>query len=60
MRWRGITKNEVERVLDKPESVIKLSSDKANYFKTLKGRCIRVTAICETHRLVVITAVIKV
>lgn len=59
MRWRGITKDDVERVLDKPESVIKLSSDKANYFKTIKGRHVRVTAIREADRLVVISTVIK-
>ena len=43
----------------RPDTYIRLSPDKANYFKTVKGRCIRVTAVRETEQLVVITAVMK-
>ena len=59
MRWRVITKAEVALVLDRPDIVERLSPDKVNYFKTLKTRRIRVTAIHEEQKFVVISAVIK-
>ena len=54
-----MTKAEIEWVLSRPDIVERLSSDKVNYFKTIKTRRIRVTAIQEQKKLVVITAVIK-
>ncbi|MBI4435549.1 DUF4258 domain-containing protein [Candidatus Uhrbacteria bacterium] len=59
MRWRGITKAEVESTLLRPDTVERLSPDKANYFKTIRARRMRVTAVQEERQLVVISAVIK-
>ncbi|MBI4435254.1 hypothetical protein HY630_01140 [Candidatus Uhrbacteria bacterium] len=59
MRWREITKMEVESTLARPDSVERLSSDKANYFKIINARRIRVTAIQEERQFVVISAVVK-
>ncbi|KKW32894.1 MAG: hypothetical protein UY76_C0014G0007 [Candidatus Uhrbacteria bacterium GW2011_GWA2_52_8d] len=59
MRWRGITKTEVQSVLSNPDAVERLSQDKKNYFKIISKRRIRVTAIQEERELVVITAVVK-
>lgn len=52
-------KEEVEVVLSRPESLERHSTDKANYFKIIGSKRIRVTAIREEKKFVVITAVIK-
>lgn len=59
MRWRGITKKEVEEVLAVPDRRVLLPGMKFHCFKSI-GKCyLRVTGALENNKCVIISVVDK-
>ncbi len=59
MRWREITKAEVERVLREPDRREWLGTGKFHCFRIIGQRHLRVTVALEGSRYIVISAVDK-
>lgn len=59
MRWRGITKQEVEAVIQEPERREATDYNRFHYFRHIGGRDLRVTCIIEGLKHIIISAVDK-
>lgn len=59
MRWRKISKTEVETVLNYPDKSEETKNDRLHLYKTIKGRNIRVTIKLENGNLIIISIVNK-
>jgi len=55
MRWRGVTEDEVERVLRSPERVESTRFGRTNAYAALQGRTLRVTYVDEEDALIVVS-----
>lgn len=59
MRWRNISKDDVMRVLDSPDSKGKDSFGHTHFSKKIRSRKLRVTIAKEKEKVIVITVVDK-
>lgn len=59
MRWRGISKAEIEKTVMEPERTERIGPDRYHYLRSFASRNIRVTVVEETERIVIISAVDK-
>ena len=59
MRWRGITKTEVELTVNEPENVKQIAPDRVHYFRRIRERNIRVTCAIESEKVIIISVVDK-
>ena len=59
MRWRKISKDEVEKTLEKPDKTELTSEGRINAFKTIGNRYIKITYRELSEEILIISAVDK-
>lgn len=59
MHWRGITKEEVTRVLTEPEAKELIGENRYYYFKRVGTMYLRVTCVFEENTCIIISVVDK-
>jgi hypothetical protein len=59
MKWRGISKADVESALQQPDRIETSAAGRVNAYKTLSGKLLKVTASSAGRAITVITAVWK-
>mgnify|MGYP001566130070 CR=1 FL=1 len=59
MRWREITKQEVEKTIEEPEQREAIGINRFHLFKHFGVRFVRVTCVIEASKCIVISAVNK-
>lgn len=59
MRWRKISKKEVEMVIKEPEKIEGAKEKRKNIYGSINGKYIRVSCAFEGDKLIIISAVDK-
>jgi hypothetical protein len=59
MRWRGISRETVELIIENPERVEDKGNEQFNYFKQIKGNQYKVFCVKEENRIVILSAIKK-
>ena len=59
MKWRNISREEVEQTLKEPDDIAPSKEERMNAFKMIRGRYIKVTYKESPNEILVITALEK-
>jgi hypothetical protein len=59
MKWRNISEDDINTVLNDPDKLEDTIKGRKNVFKTVSGRFLKVTCLYEKSEVLVITTIVK-
>lgn len=57
MRWRGISQESVELIINSPEKIEDIGNDQFNFYKTINEITYKVVCIKETDLYIILSAI---